>query len=181
MIPVVLAVILLVFGLLYITPGSNMDRMAVYTGDAFDGVLEKIEPASGFFARYMRYCYNIFFKFEFGYGGRGSADIGAQMKLRWGWTLRLAGLSLLVSALIGIPAGVISAVTSGGWQDRVISAVATVFSSIPSLYRNRKAAAPRSSRVMRVRRGLRIRLCTEVFSFMRFLLISIQIFRRPSR
>ncbi|MBR0440940.1 MAG: ABC transporter permease [Firmicutes bacterium] len=131
-IPVVLAVILLVFGLLYITPGSNMDRMAVYTGDAFDGVLEKIEPASGFFARYMRYCYNIFFKFEFGYGGRGSADIGAQMKLRWGWTLRLAGLSLLVSALIGIPAGVISAVTSGGWQDRVISAVATVFSSIPS-------------------------------------------------
>jgi peptide/nickel transport system permease protein len=131
-IPVVLAVILLVFGLLYITPGSHMDRLAVKTGDSFDPVLDVIAPSGGFFARYLRYCYNMFFKFEFGSGGRGIADISAQILMRWGWTLKLAGLSLLLSALIGIPAGIISAVKSSGWQDRTISAAATVLSSIPS-------------------------------------------------
>lgn len=132
-IPVIMAVILLVFGLLYITPGSNMDRMSVYGGDAFDGFLNAVEPVSGFFARYLRYCFNVMLKLDFDASqSRGHHDITAQIFMRWGWTLKLAGLSLLVSALIGIPAGLISAVKSNKWQDRAVSAAATVLSSVPS-------------------------------------------------
>lgn len=133
-IPVILAVILLVFGLLYITPGSNIPGLASHAGDGFDKVLDAVCPGDGFFARYLRYCYNVFFKLDFSsIGRRNSAiDLGRQLVRRWGFSLRIMGWSLLVSIVIGIPSGIISAICSNKWQDRIITAITTVMSSIPS-------------------------------------------------
>ena len=49
-------------------------------------------------------------------------------------TLELAGLSLLVTVLLGVPAGVLSAVRRGGWLDTLASAVALVGLSVPTFW-----------------------------------------------
>lgn len=131
-IPVVLAVIFLVYGILYITPGSSLNRTEIYTGDGCDSFFRAISAEPGFFTRYIRYCYNVFVHLDFGASGRHAISIADQVFMRWKWTLKLAGLSLLVSAAVGIPSGIASAVNPGGRADRIISAIATVFSSVPS-------------------------------------------------
>ncbi|MCF0151301.1 MAG: ABC transporter permease [Firmicutes bacterium] len=131
-VPVVLAVIFLVFGILYITPGSSLNRMQIYCSDGLDPVLSAVSAEAGFFTRYVRYCYNVFFHLDFGASANRSVSIADQVFMRWQWTLKLAGLSLLVSAVLGIPAGIASATHPGGKADRIISAVATLFSSVPS-------------------------------------------------
>jgi len=131
-IPVVLSVILLVFAILYITPGSKISNVATHQNDKFDAFLDKFFPKDGFFAHYARYCYNFFFKLQFGTAGRHDLDITKEVFRRWSWTLKLSGYSLLVSIFLGIPLGIISAIKNNGWQDRSISTLTTLLSSVPS-------------------------------------------------
>jgi len=51
------------------------------------------------------------------------------------WTLLLVGSALLISALLGIPLGVLAAARAGGWWDRVVQVLAVTGQSlfIPSI------------------------------------------------
>ena len=134
-VPVMLTVVLLVFGLLYLIPGSALNRMPVAgNGDGLDAFFAATGLEDGFFAKYLRYCYNILFHLDFGFSARYSSALGPQLLSRWGYTLRLSGAGLLTAAAVGLPAGVCAAVGRHRWPDRVISVASTVCSSVPSYW-----------------------------------------------
>jgi len=60
-------------------------------------------------------------------------------------TLQLGITSLIVSLLIGVPLGVISAVYRGSWVDNLIRFFSVVFRSVPVYWMGGWAGSPREA------------------------------------
>jgi peptide/nickel transport system permease protein len=82
--------------------------------------------------RYVKYIVKIVTKGDFGDSYYYDRPVVEDFKARWPNTIKLALLSLMISLLIGIPLGVLSAVKQYSWIDRVSSISAMVLTAIPS-------------------------------------------------
>ncbi len=120
-IPTVLLVVLAVFILLGVFPSSDTGIMINYSDDTG-------EESSNIFAQFLRYCEHVFLKFDFGMNRTTQKSNMYKIFPRFLEIIKLTGLSLIITLVIGIPAGIISAVYQGKWQDHVLS-MATVFIS----------------------------------------------------
>ena len=65
---------------------------------------------------------------------RTGLDVTGTILSRLPVTLELAALSLLVTVLLGVPTGILSAVRRGGWLDAVANALALVGLSVPTFW-----------------------------------------------
>lgn len=132
-IPIILVVILIMFLLLYALPGTNTRQLSSYGGgDVLDSVFKFLNVGDNIATKYVRYCFNVFTKFEFGDSSAFDMPITRELGYRLKLTLLLAGLGLAATLLFGIPAGVFAAVHQGRWQDNAITFFTVLFSSIPS-------------------------------------------------
>lgn len=132
MIPTFLAIILAVFILMSVLPGSNANEFSSSGGgDWLDGVFSSLHIESTMAAKYVRYVYNLVFKMDFG-STRGTSNIGFTIFYRLKFTLKLALLGFVFSALVGIPAGTLAAVNRGKGSDKGISVLTLLLNSIPS-------------------------------------------------
>lgn len=132
MIPTFLAIMLVVFILMSLLPGSSSREFSSDGGgDWLDGVFSRLNMESTMAAKYLRYVYNLIFKLDFG-SVRGVVSMRANIFYRLGFTLRLALLGLAFSMLIGIPAGTLAAVYRGRGADKSISVLTLLLNSIPS-------------------------------------------------
>ena len=126
-IPTVLGVVFVVFVMLYILPGSSLDRMPVYGGgDALDSLIGVLRIGNNLFAQYCRYCWNIFTRFDFGLPQ--SFDVPNRIRM----TLILMSLGGGLAIAAGLPAGMYAAIHRNQWQDHTIMFLVLLFSSIPS-------------------------------------------------
>jgi peptide/nickel transport system permease protein len=67
-----------------------------------------------------------------GYSCRGLAPVPQVLFLgAWQWTLILAGTTLLLTWLIGLPLGVMAAVHQGSWRDHSVQVLSTLVLSLP--------------------------------------------------
>ncbi len=126
---IVLVVVFIVFLLLYFLPGTDTSQFnSREVSDNLNQVLEYLD--GGFFADYIRYCYNLFIKFDLGVSSY-KTQISQQIALRLRPTFLLAGISLAATLIIGIPAGIIAAIHKDKWKDNFITVVTVFVSSIP--------------------------------------------------
>ena len=126
-IPSVMAVILLIFVLMSALAGTDTARMVQYADDAPEPA-----PRLSFLEQYGKYCYRVFFRRDFGIDGFSGLPLWKDLMHRTGITLRIAGISVLATYLLGVPLGVLAACRRGRWQDNVIISLTTFFSAIPS-------------------------------------------------
>ncbi len=125
-IPSVLVVILLIFLLMSTLAGTDTAHMVRYADDPMGPA-----PRLNFLQQYAKYCYRIFVRQDFGLNGNG-LSMRDELVTRTGITLKVTGISVLFTYLLGVPLGVFAACRRGRWQDSLITSLSTFFSSIPA-------------------------------------------------
>lgn len=132
LIPIILCVTLIVFALMYFLPGSTTSSLpSDGGGDALDAIFEFFGAKDGFVTKYIRYCWNVFTKLEFGSSNRRGNDIGPTIFSKLPRTLLLAVLSVAVICLVGPPLGIFAAIHHNTAKDSAIMTLALVGASIP--------------------------------------------------
>ena len=130
-IPIVFAVLLVLFLILYYIPASRIGMMPIYRGDALDSVFRYFNADRSLLTQYIRYCYNLVTGFNFGTTGASSRWLAVELGYRTRNTFLLLLTGVGNTILIGIPLGVLCAVRKDSLGDRIMNIITLFLSSIP--------------------------------------------------
>ena len=131
--PVLWLIITIVFLLIHLVPGDPVAQMMGEGASATD--LSVLRHAYGLdlplHTQYLRYWAGIF-----------HGDLGSSLRLRdsvthlveqrYPYTLLLSLAGLLIALLLGVPAGITSALHRGRWTDRLLGGVSLLGLSVPN-------------------------------------------------
>lgn len=134
-IPMLLLIILIIFYILNITPG---DPAAIILGkDAPPEAVGQLRTELGldkpFFQRYFNYIADAA-KLDFGDSYRTRKPVFDEILPKFPTTLKLAILSIVASAIIGIPLGILSAVRQYSRLDISLTVGSLVLASVPGFW-----------------------------------------------
>ena len=136
MIPVVLGVTILIFTIMYFTPGDPAS--IILGGNASKEQLaqknDELGLNDGYFERLFRYTKDVFLKFDFGQSYINNRSVSEQIMERFPRTMSLAFFSVLISLIIGIPLGVLAAINQYSWKDNMSMLAALVGVSMPNFW-----------------------------------------------
>lgn len=131
-IPTILVVIFIVFYILSLTPGTPAE--IILGTDAEEEDIVALNEELGFYdpliVRYINYLRGIL-SFDFGESYLSPAPAYAELVKKFPFTLKLGVASILVSALIGIPLGIISAIKQYSFVDISLTVSALILASTP--------------------------------------------------
>jgi ABC-type dipeptide/oligopeptide/nickel transport system permease component len=134
---VVVGVSFVAFALTYLTGdptevilGDGADRMSVDEIDAFRHKMGFDRP---FIVQYGDFAWKAL-QGDFGYSLIRHRPAFAVIVERMPATIRLASFAFLLSVVVSVPLGVLSAVRAGTWVDRGVSVLALAGQSIPSFW-----------------------------------------------
>ena len=135
MIPVLLGVSFIVFGIMSFTPGDP--ATAILGTSATKEQIAKLNDQLGmndpFIVRYLRYVGGAIHG-DFGTSYRTRKPVFDDIFARFGITFRIDVLAICLAVLIGIPIGVISAVKQYSGVDFVSTIMAMFFASVPQFW-----------------------------------------------
>ncbi len=136
LIPLVLCITFVVYGLMSLAPGDPATIMLPSNApqeqkDALNHALGYDRP---FLVKYADFVYNLVFKGDFGISYRTQQPIINEFKTRLPISITLAFTSLTLAACIGIPLGVLSAVKQYSLLDTIPSVMALTLSAVPSFW-----------------------------------------------
>lgn len=136
MIFVIFGVLLFIFVLLYLTPGDPARQVLGLT--ATDEQIEAQRHIMGldqpFFKQFGDYLYNLIFRFDMGTSYKTNLSVMDEIAKRVPVTLLIGSLGVLLSLLIGIPLGILSAVKQYSLVDNAANVFAVIFTSMPSFW-----------------------------------------------
>ena len=136
MIPIILGVSLLVFTLMYFTPGDPA-RIILGQG-ATQMEIEALRASmgldKGYFPRLIEFLTNTFIRFDLGSSYITKASIADEIMVRLPQTIILATTCMIIGLLVGVPLGIISAVHQDSITDRVSMALALLGASTPNFW-----------------------------------------------
>ncbi|MGM9521169.1 MAG: ABC transporter permease [Oscillospiraceae bacterium] len=136
MIFVVLGVAILIFTIMYFTPGDP--AQIILGSSATDEQIYNLRENMGlnrpFMAQLGSFLYNTFIKFDFGTSYISRASVSAEILVRMPRTLLIAVICMILSTIIGLPLGIIAAVHQDKWQDTVSIALSLIGVSIPGFW-----------------------------------------------
>lgn len=136
LIPLVLCITFVVYGLMSLAPGDPATIMLPSNApqeqkDALNHALGYDRP---FLVKYADFVSKMIFKLDFGISYRTSQPIINEIKGRLPVSISLAFFGLSMAAAIGIPLGVLSAVKQYSLLDTIPSVVALTLSAVPSFW-----------------------------------------------
>ncbi|MHA7879638.1 MAG: ABC transporter permease [Saccharospirillum sp.] len=134
-IPVVFGVTLLVFSLMHLIPGDPAQIIAGESAqpEQVEQMRERLGLNDPVYVQYGRYVKNLL-QGDMGQSIRSSRDVLDEIKPRFWITVKLAIYSTILSAFIGLTAGVFSAVRRYGLADTTIMVVALFGLSMPNFW-----------------------------------------------
>ena len=132
LIPVMLGVTLLVFTIMYLTPGDPAQLILgeSATKEAVAALREKMGLNDPFFIQYFRFVKNALVG-DFGKSYTTGREVFAEIFARFPNTVVLAVLGIFISILIGIPVGIISATKQYSLTDSFSMVLALLGVSMP--------------------------------------------------
>ncbi len=134
-IPMLLLIILIVFLILNITPGNPGRIMLGATAEQH--LVDELNASLGMnkpvLQRYFEYVLGIF-KLDFGVSYRSQLPVFQEILKNFPTTIKLAVFSVIVSAMIGIPLGIISATKRYSTMDISSTVSALFLASIPEFW-----------------------------------------------
>ena len=136
MIPIVVIVTMLIYCILNTNTDSILYSIAGL--DAKAEVIEQLKVEMGFdkpvVVRYFKYLYNVVVHQDFGTSYIGNRPVFDDIMGKLPVSIRVSFNAMLVSTLIGIPVGIISAVKQYSILDRVCLVVSTFISAVPAFW-----------------------------------------------
>ena len=136
-IPVVLLVTAVSFGLIFVLPGDPAmlligDR-AAGSREMYDSIRRDLGLDRPVYVQYLDWLGRVV-QGDFGKSTRDQQPISAGLVLRLPVTLELAALAMVLSVVIGLPAGIVSALRPNGILDTLGSLVALGGIAMPSFF-----------------------------------------------
>ena len=140
MIPIILAVTIVIFTIMYFVPG-DIAKIILGTNasdEAYAALRERLGLNDPYFIRLLNYLKDVFLHFNFGESVVDGTSVTSALISRFPATLILAFTSILMSIAFGIPLGIVAAQHNGKWQDTT-----SMFIALPlaTFYRNWDLAA----------------------------------------
>ncbi len=136
-IPILFGVAVIVFMIVQLAPGSPIDRFR--TPRVSPAQLEALtrlygldQPILDQFVKWITAFVQVWRRDAWGYSTLDGQPVLASVLERVPATLRLMGLSLLVTIVVAVPIGVLAAVKQYSWTDKIITTLATIGYAIPS-------------------------------------------------
>lgn len=136
MIPIVVIVTMLIYCILNTNTDSILYSIAGL--EAKEEVIEQLKVEMGFdkpiIVRYFKYLYNVVVHQDFGTSYIGNRPVFDDIMGKLPVSIRVSFNAMLVSTLIGIPVGIISAVKQYSILDRICLVVSTFISAVPAFW-----------------------------------------------
>lgn len=137
MVPIIIGVTFLVFFIMSLTPGFDNPARIVLGIDASAEAVENLNAKLGankpFFIRYLSYMSNAV-QGDFGNSYRTGQPVAQEIMRRFPVTLKLSLTSIILSLIIGIPLGIISAVKQYTFTDYFSRFISMLMTAIPSFW-----------------------------------------------
>ena len=136
MIPVLLGVMIVVFTIMHITPGDPA-RMILGEGasaEAVEELREELGLNDPYLVQLARYIKQVVFDLDLGDSYSSKNPVMDELLARFPTTLTLAVLSVLISVIIGVPLGILSAAKPYSILDNVATAIALFGVSMPTFW-----------------------------------------------
>jgi peptide/nickel transport system permease protein len=135
LIPVLLGVSVLIFGIMRLAPGDPAEVMLGPTASQEDVIQlrENLGLNDPIHIQYFRFLTNAM-KGDFGRSLRTNTPVFEEIKSRFPATLILAVTAIILSVLIGFPLGVIAALKQNTFSDYLSSFLALVGFSVPNFW-----------------------------------------------
>ena len=135
-IPTMLAVVFIVFTINYFPPG---DPVAVfydfdYTEEQYAEKAAEWGLDQPFLVQFYNYVKNIVTKFDFGYSYFSGNSVMSELSTRFPVSLRLGLISVLLTVVIGVPFGIISATRQYSLLDYGVTFVSLFFAAVPGFW-----------------------------------------------
>lgn len=135
LIPVIIGVTLVTFLLLYIVPG---DAVSMIVGErANEEIIEKTTKELGldepFHRQYLSYMSKLT-KGDLGKSNVNHQSVAGSIAMRFPVTVKLATFSFIISIVIGILVGVVSAIKQNTPSDRIIRSITLMGVSTPVIF-----------------------------------------------
>jgi peptide/nickel transport system permease protein len=129
LIPILLGVSLLTFGITHLTPGDPARLMLgqFATAEQVASLREELGLNDPILVQYGRFLWNVLHG-DFGRSFRGQTPVLQEILDRFPSTLQLTIAAMSISILLGVSAGMIAATSRSRWVDRIV-----MFSSITGL------------------------------------------------
>lgn len=136
LIPVVLGVITIVFILSEINPGDPVTSIlgADASEEAKELLAEQLGLNKPLFVRFFSYIWNFISRGDLGISYTTKQPVMSEIMTLWPKTLILAVASVVVSLLVGIPAGILSAVKQYSITDNLTIALSLFLASVPQFW-----------------------------------------------
>jgi len=133
MIPVLIGVSLMIFTMVFFTPGDAAEMMLGDMGTPEDKALmrEKLKIDEPFVVRYLDYLKGVVFEGDLGTSYTTKRPVVDEILERFPATIMLAGMSALLASIIGIVAGIISATRQYSLFDNISTAISLIGVSMP--------------------------------------------------
>ena len=137
-IPTLFIISLLIFSLLYITPGDPVDLiLGTEDGTVSEEQRAVVEEQWGldkpFLVRYVDFVVNAC-KGDLGTSYATNQDVFDSVMTRMPATLKLAAFSMLLALLVSVPLGILAALKHNSIWDSLATALATVGVSLPKFW-----------------------------------------------
>ena len=136
MIPVVIMVAVLIFTIMYFTPG---DPAIIILGP--NASLEQLAAKRAelgidqpYLVQLWNYLKNVFIRFDFGNSFINGRSVSSQIMERIPRTLMIAALSVLLSIVAGVPLGIVASVHQYTWKDNASMFAALIAASMPGFW-----------------------------------------------
>ena len=136
MIPIILAVTIVIFTIMYFVPG-DIAKIILGTNasdEAYAALRERLGLNDPYFIRLLNYLKDVFLHFNFGESVVDGTSVTSALISRFPATLILAFTSILMSIAFGIPLGIVAAQHNGKWQDTTSMFIALLGISMPGFW-----------------------------------------------
>ena len=136
-IPIFFGIAVLTFGIVYLAPGSPVDRFRNprVTAEVLENLIRLYgldKPLGEQFVRWITSFVQVWKPDAWGYSFLDGQPVLGAVIHRLPATLELMGLALIVTIVFAIPIGVLAAVKQYSLVDKIISTLATIGYAIPS-------------------------------------------------
>jgi len=133
-IPVMLGVLIIVFTISYFAPGDPVKTMlgSNYTEEAYNLKRAELGLDKPYVVQLASYVYNLVTKFDFGKSYFSSFSVSQEIANRLPVTISIGLLGVILTVIIGIPFGMISALKQYSIYDYSVTILSVLFAAIPN-------------------------------------------------
>jgi peptide/nickel transport system permease protein len=136
LIPVLLGVTVVVFLMLYLTPGDPARALLGDNANQEDilTLRKQMGLDDPMIVQYLRYMFKLLFKGDLGISYVSHRPVMLEILARFPTTMLLTAVGVLISVTVGVTTGVISAIRQYSWMDRLATAVGLIGVSMPAFW-----------------------------------------------